>query len=144
MRTTPLLTLLLLGCSGSPVGPSLHWHRQLDAAQARWEEANIEDYSLTYLKSCFCPQVHLQVTVEDGVIVAIHDLVADTAFTAPFPDYTVPGLFDAIGEALRRGPAEFTGVYDAVHGAPVSAAFDPIANAVDDEWGFSVQLLQPR
>jgi hypothetical protein len=133
-----LVALLLLGCSGSPVGSSGGWFAQLAEARDRWEDSGITQYQYTYFESCFCLPKVLQVTVVGGAITAIHDVEGDTAYVAPFPNLTVEGLFAEIEERLTREPATFDARYDASVGVPLQASFDPIANAVDDEWGFSV------
>jgi len=130
--------LLVTACAGSPVGPSLEWGRALQVASDRWAAAAITDYTYTYSRGCFCPPLALRVTVREGAVIAIHDLVADTAHVAPFADWTVEALHARIAEGLVQLPAAFSAEYDPATGVPRSASFDPIANAVDDEWGFSV------
>lgn len=130
--------LLLAACSSSPTGPSRHWLRDLDAARERWQASGITDYSFTYRKSCFCPPLLVRVNVRDGQITAIFDQNADTAFVAPFDDYTMTGLFNDIEQVIDNGPHRFTADYDDNNGRVVSMSADPIANAVDDEWAFSV------
>lgn len=138
MRSVMAAVLLLVGCGGNPVGTSAGWWLRLQEARDRWDAAAIRDYAYTYQRGCFCPFTRLQVTVAGGAVVAVYDLEADTAFVAPYPDLTMGGLFAEIAEALTDHPAEFSAEYDPATGVPRSASFDPIANAVDDEWGFSV------
>jgi hypothetical protein len=131
------IPLLLLACTG-PADPSDVWQEQLDYARERWEQSGPASYAFRYTRQCFCPQLSLHVTVTNGVVTAIRDLTADTMFTAPVHGYTIPALFDQVQEFIDRPVSQLTASYDVVTGAPLSVAADPIANAIDDENGFTV------
>lgn len=134
--------LLLVACSGSPTLPEDPARTELDAARRLWQDAAHADYAFTYRRSCFCPPFHIRVTVAGGSVTSIADLVGDTLYVAPFPDYTIAGLFDSIDEILDGDPDRFTAEYAPTTGIPLSVAVDQILNAVDDEHGFSVSELE--
>ena len=132
---------LLAACSSSPTMPEDTWRAQLDAARNLWQQNSFSDYSFTYLRQCFCPQLHLRVTVVDGNIFAIADVTADTLYQSPFPDYTILGLFDRIDEIIDSDPDRYQAEYAATTGMPLSVSVDQIIEAVDDEHGFTVLEL---
>ena len=135
IHSLPLLTVLL-ACGST--GPSTIWQQQLDEARERWEQNGSSSYAFHYTRQCFCPQLSLRVTVTGGAVTAIHDLTADTAFVTLDPSYTIPALFDKVQEFIDRPVAQLTASYHASTGVPVSVAADPIANAIDDENGFTI------
>ncbi len=60
----------LAGCEGGPFSPSEQ--RELEAARARWNAANIRSYTVEQRISCFCsPHLNFltRVVVEVGVVV---------------------------------------------------------------------------
>lgn len=130
------LIVLLLACSATQ--PSDDWQEQLDDARDRWEQRGPSSYAYRYTRHCFCPQLNLRVTVQDDVVTAIRDLTADTAYAAPYTDFTIPVLFDQVQEFIDQQVDALTVSYDPVIGIPLSVAADPIANAVDDEQGFTI------
>jgi hypothetical protein len=138
MRTqTLILTTLLLACSSTK--PSDVWQEELDAARERWEQAGPSSYTFRYTRHCFCPQLALRVTVHHDVVTAIQDLTVDTAYVAPFVDHSIPKWFDQVQDLIDLPAHQLTATYDALTGVPLSVAADPIANAVDDEGGFTVR-----
>jgi hypothetical protein len=138
MPRLPLLCLpLLLACGATR--PNDIWQDRLDDAVARWEQQGPASYQFRFTRHCFCPQLSLHVTVTSGVVSAIRDVVADTAYVAPLPDYTIPALFDQVQDLIDLPAHQLTATYDALTGVPLSVAADPIANAVDDEGGFTVR-----
>lgn len=137
MRLPILMPLTLLLACGS-TDPSDIWQAELDEARSRWGTAGLTGYSFHYTRNCFCPQLSIRVTVQGGQVTAIRDLIADTAYTSPLPDYTIPKLFDQIQDFIDRPVDRLTAGYDPVTGVPLSIAADPIRNAIDDENGFSV------
>jgi hypothetical protein len=128
---------LLLACTG-PADSSDVWQEQLDDARERWEQSGPTSYAFRYTRQCFCPQLSLHVTVTNGVVTVIRDLAADTMFTSPVQDYAIPALFDQVQEFIDRPVSALTANYDVTTGVPLSVAADPIANAIDDENGFTV------
>jgi hypothetical protein len=127
---------LLLACGST--GPSKIWQQQLDEARERWEQNGSPSYVFHYRRQCFCPELALRVTVASGAVTTIHDLTADTAFATIDQGYTIPALLDRVQEFIDRPVAALTVTYHASTGVPLTVAADPIANAVDDENGFTV------
>lgn len=131
-----ILPTMVLACGST--GPSRIWQQQLDESRLRWERNGSPSYTFHYTRHCFCPQLDLRVTVTAGAVTAIHDLVGDTAFVTLDPAYAIPALFDRIQDFIDRPVAQLTVTYEASRGIPLSVAADPIANAVDDENGFTI------
>ncbi len=132
---------LLLACGST--GPSGAWQDELEAARDRWASKGPANYTFRYTRHCFCPQLVLRVTVVDGQVSAIEDLEADTVYVAPLPDYSIPGLFHRVQDFIDLPVHTLSATYDPLNGMPLSVAADPIANAVDDENGFSVTEFAP-
>ncbi|MFZ5481846.1 MAG: DUF6174 domain-containing protein [Myxococcota bacterium] len=113
----------------------------LELAEGRWADAGFEDYTYTLTWSCFCPEggVPVQVEVVDG---AVASFTAEEDIGETFVPSTIPDLFDAVRDAIEDDPHAFEAVYDTDLGYPTSVTVDPIENAIDEEWGFTVTDLQ--
>jgi hypothetical protein len=146
-----LLALLSLvgvtACSLLPVptlDPRLGAVHALDAAEARWRASGIADYTYDLARSCFCPELAVTISVADGRTLAVtkdgRPARPDELVSVPL---TIPDLFALIRRELARGgdagPA--TIAYEPTRGFPTSASFDPIVNAVDDEYAYTVSNL---
>lgn len=102
-RTLNRLVLagLVLGCGST--GPTEL--DQLDLAEARWEDRGPPDYRFELRIACFCPPDYNEwhrVTVEDGAIVALENLVTQEPVPVDRWDewYTVDQLFDRIRQFI--------------------------------------------
>lgn len=90
----------------------------------------------TVLYGCFCPQSRARVEVRDGQVTEVTQLgEVDTPATVTAG---IDGLFDALRATLDDDPASVDVTYDPELGFPAMVSVDPIENAVDDEWSWTV------
>ncbi|HEV7808545.1 MAG TPA: DUF6174 domain-containing protein [Solirubrobacteraceae bacterium] len=143
MRAVILATLALLaaGACGaaaqvptSQADPSISdgsAQRALSAARTAWRARGRRSYRFELRRSCYCPQQEtVLVVVRKGRIVRHPaDLEAQSS---------VPRLFRTIQSAIDRRVAKLDVTYGA-RGVPRSIEIDSIAQAVDDEVGYSIR-----
>lgn len=113
---------------------------ELEDAEQRWDAAGIDDYAYTLTWRCFCPEGGVPVTIE----VQAGEVVASTAeeeLDATYEARTVPDLFDTVRDAIASAPDAFEVTYDATLGYPTMLEVDPMANALDEEYGFEAAEL---
>ena len=141
MRKILLVFLLALaGCTEStgPSDPST----ALALSRARWFRSGITDYQFTIARVCECaPESSGPVVVEvrDGLVeerTYVSGVSVDPQFSDLFT--SVPGLFDLIGEAIRRDAAGLAVRYNPEFGYPESIQIDWMAGAIDDEVSYHV------
>lgn len=119
---------LLVACT-SPLDADLA------EAEQRWSDAGIEDYTYTLTWQCFCPEggVPSVVDVQGGEVVGS---------TPELPEATtIAGLFDIVRDAIASDPEALDVTYDATLGYPTRLDVDPMANAMDEEYGFEAKDL---
>jgi hypothetical protein len=151
-RRTLLLVLLATVAASCVGGPGAtpdrrtDREREIDAHAAIWAGHELRSYTFTISRPCFCPPEAsgpFVVTVTDGQVtsVTLNGLAvrgADATGSIPF---TIDQAF-----LLLRGldpSAQLTVTWDPDLGYPVEASIDPIANAIDDEYGLSITELTP-
>jgi hypothetical protein len=121
----------LTGCDGGPLSPSER--RELEAARAKWNSANIHSYTVEQRVSCFCsPHLNFmtRVTVEADVVVEALPLEElPFGFEPSLLGWvTVDEAFDQIENLARSTHLQALEVeYDPVLGYPtrVSNICDP-------------------
>ncbi len=113
----------------------------LDEARARWEAADIADYTFTYRPVCFCPPQVFTVVVEDGVVAAV-DADGEGGAVTGEPT-TVDAVFDDLQAAIDDGVFSITAEYDAELGYPVSTWIDVDLRMADEEYGIQIEELTP-
>lgn len=138
IRNLPTLAILAVAVSAcaDPFAPE---QNALDDARVRWEAAGITAYQLEYRNVCFCGRVHIRVDVTNGQVTRVEPLDDDDAFGPVHEGYTVERLFALIQDGLERRPHDVALSFHPELGYPTSVSFDPIGNAIDDEWGFRVE-----
>jgi len=147
MRTKrrPVLLCAALGAviaCGEVTGPSL-----VDFAlnRAKWNARGPDSYSFEYRRAgCECTPDALQpvrITVAQGQVVAVVNVLTGDTVPAPAFRYTIDGLFDAVAQTIAGRPYRMWVTYDPRLGYPTSAAADLDRLMVDDDWGFSVRNL---
>ena len=130
---------VLPGASLSPRDLAL---RDLAVHQAQWQSKGIKSYSMTITRQCFCPSEPLDVVVVDGVAtkVTVGGKAPDPLQPAVAP-LTIQDLFVLV--AAQNEAASMTVEWDATFGYPTSIQVDPIANAIDDEFGYTITNFRP-
>jgi hypothetical protein len=139
LRTTLLagLTALFAACSlfpGASLSPKDAALRTLAQHQSQWQSKNLDDYTLTLARQCFCPFTDpIDITVVDGVVTAV------TRAGQPVAPNEVQGIPKTVDElfalvAAQADAGALTVEWDPTFGFPANIAVDPIPNAVDDEF----------
>ncbi|HET7038426.1 MAG TPA: DUF6174 domain-containing protein [Gemmatimonadales bacterium] len=118
---------LAAGCGG-PLERELV---RLDAAERRWDGANVTAYQYDlHYGCCRAAGFHLRVTVEGEAVRSVIDLdsgtAADTAGSGPW--LTIDRAFGAIREWLALQPEDFTATYHPVLGYPLTVSAYPAAD----------------
>jgi hypothetical protein len=142
--------LALAGCADAPGGPgggATPVPRDLDAARAAWAASGASgEYQLQVVPTCFCPQIAVTSTVRDGQVVDRDAYPVPEAGGGGGPvdaelAKAVPATVEALFAVIEKqsGAAAQSVTYSR-EGIPVSMWFDPVANAADDEFGYSVTL----
>ncbi len=133
------------GGTGTPSPSAPAAITSLAAAQAAWAAyaGRTGEYRLMIVPSCFCRRIGLDVTVKGGKAVAQTPIDVDNtggAATDPvlegFPR-TVEDLHTVIADA--KDAASISVTYDS-RGVPLRIYIDAIANAADDEMGYTVSF----
>lgn len=145
MRTRTLLVLAAVGLGGcsDPLGPQ---ESELERNERTWMSADLTAYEFHFRRLCFCgPDTTREVIIEvilDNVS-SVRD--AETGEELPDPDSypTVVDLFAEIRDAIEREADVIEVEYDDLFGHPVSAAFDFVLNAADEEMSFIVTEFTP-
>ncbi len=131
------------GGSGTPSPSTPASITSLDAARAAWAAyaGRTGEYRLMIVPSCFCRRIGLDVTVKDGKPVEQTPVDVDNTgggatdpVLAGFPR-TVEDLHTVIADAKDAASVSVT--YDS-RGVPLRIYIDAIANAADDEMGYTV------
>lgn len=119
---------------------------ELEDAQARWEEAGLDDYRLQLRFLCFCAEdvvAPVIVTVEDGVVAGVEWAEAQHPDADPPQERpTVDGLFEIARDAIANADAVRI-EYDPRYGYPLTLAIDPDESVNDDEGTYTAVLLGP-
>ncbi|CAN5807315.1 hypothetical protein BH11MYX2_BH11MYX2_17870 [soil metagenome] len=146
MRFTSLfiasLSLAAVACTDA--GSATPEQHQLDSALQTYESHDPEAYSFIYKRSCGeCDPVSvhpIRINVSNDTITSATYVETEAAVPTQVAVNlrTLRGLFDTVQTLIDQGAASVVVTYDTELGYPKQASFDPIAEAVDDEWGFSV------
>jgi hypothetical protein len=132
--------LALTGCGGDSDPLAV----EVDSARSRWEAAGISSYEYTIeWAPCLCPAPrHGRVQVTDGVVTAVELLEerGDVSWAREQLTKTIDDLFGWLErfttESSERG--EFLLTFDPETGIPLDVSGDPIAGALDDEFGWTI------
>ena len=143
-----VLAVLLPACAPPPAAPPAGpdgvvqgaGPDDLESARDRWEDADIDDYTFTIRRSCFCPPEYIgpyRIMVRAGRITGV--MVDGRSVSAQqFQVPTVAALFDQLAEAYSSGAAEVRASYDARIGHPVEIWIDQDRSMADEETGFTI------
>ena len=114
----------------------------LGDARARWEAAGIEDYEMTYQRTCFCPMEETTVVVRGGEVaeaVLRRDGEEVPVSEVDAEPMTVDDLFADIAAAYAEGVASVEATYDPEIGRPTDYFIDVSEMMADEEHGISVR-----
>ena len=131
MRIVPLF-VLFAACTD----PAL---AELEENADKWSTAGPSTYVYVVSYDCFCPSSSALVNVEDDEVTEIE--WGGEVAQEVIPERLVEGMngvFAHLRIAHDDGPASFEVTYSEIYGYPLTADVDPIENAVDDEWGFTI------
>lgn len=120
----------------------------LNSNYALWISQNITDYSFTLQISMFIGGSgnRISIDIHDGVA-QNYDQVSDAP--AYLPDWIIEGydtidkLFANIKDAYESQADSIAVSYDTEFGFPSQAAVDPVAEVLDEQWGFTVSDFTP-
>jgi hypothetical protein len=131
---------------GLDVGRLAELRAELSAQRERWTVQRIEDYQLTFSRSCFCAPEGagpVVLTVLEGQPVEwLYFLSGDeveTEWQAVFPP--VDGLFDFLENAIDRSADAIDVTFDPELGLPTSVVVDYREGLADEEIAYEVEKL---
>ncbi len=123
--------------------------QQLEANRKKWDSLDIDDYSFTLQRNCFCRGDAIRpinIEVRDGKIASA--TFADTGEAVPddldFNKLTVNDLFKEVQQAIKGGAAQVDVTYDKQYGFPTSIYIDQSQQIADEEVGFTVSNFLPE
>ena len=119
-----------------------------DCGYRLWTDWDISDYSYDIQIMGFLPGGGSTVRIEVRGGAAVSHTQGDTT-TGELPDSvvtlydTIDKLFARIRDAYVNKAASISAVYDPGYGYPLHASVDPIKEAIDEEWAFTVTGFEP-
>lgn len=145
----PLLIVAGLAACGERTGPE-SMIASVEAARARWAARGPAAYTMIVSRSCEClPEMSGPVAIEvRGGVLSSRTYTrtgkpVGATYAAVFPD--VPGLFQLIEDAGRRGAFWVEVIYDPALGFPRRIVTDEDGTwGNDDEVVYSVGAFEPR
>jgi hypothetical protein len=144
-----ILTATAFEANPSPGDPARR--QALADARARWEDSGLADYDYTFTRGCFCPEEFVgpyQVSLRTGEVAGatfggtdLFDI--DILEIGRYEEIikSVDGVFAEIERALREADS-FNAEYHPVLGYPTNVYIDWIANAADEEVGYTIANLR--
>ena len=139
------LPAALLAC-GDGFGPE----GEFLSGWSRWNRLRPAQYRYDFQRSCFCRGEAVQpvrITVSNGEVVSVVTL-PDLVPVPPeqvnqFYRVTIDSVFQIVRSAIDDGADSVSARYDPQWGYPATVWIDYIANAADDELGFTNVLQSP-
>ena len=129
--------LALAGCE-NPLGPQ---ESELEANVETWADADVAAYEYHFRRLCFCgPDTTREVIIEVILGNVARVLDAETGEELPDPGSypAIEDLFAEIQDAIDREAETIDVSYDDRLGYPLSAFFDYVLNAADEEMAWEV------
>lgn len=137
-----LLTVVILaGCSKDSPTPSYAEY------EARWKSKRLTNYTMVQSLRCYCPNGGQKVTVivRNNLITDVRDINGQSLpVDSQKPYKTVDELFAIIRSVDPAKVATLNVVYDNRLGYPTNLYVDPSKQIADEEYGYSVENLQPN
>lgn len=159
LRLLALSALLISGCtapaeievepsgvpaSPKPTGSAAERSPDLEDAVQRWEDADLEAYTMTLRRICFCMAPDytgpFAVTVRGG---ALDSVVLEGAPVETERALTVEDLFELIEDAYERRAEVVEVEFDETYGYPTNLSIDYSSMMADEEIGYSISMLKP-
>ena len=135
-----LTSSLVAGCTGS--GPTSPVARDIVAAQALWQRAGLDSYTVTSSLSCFCAPEYtaaLTVTVRNGIVTGITNAATGAVQPVNFRQ-PIDSIFANLTRQAADDPAHLTVRFDPTYGYPVHAEFGSVAA----DAGYAIDLSNLR
>jgi Family of unknown function (DUF6174) len=130
----PFLPLCLASCGGSDVAEN---HRA-------WLEHDIDSYSFTLSRFCFCAGPHeARIMVKNDVVVSVIS-PENQGGAEPQQWPTLDGLFEIIADAEARDADRIFVTYDPTYSYPASIDIDYVEDRFDDEIQYQVTLFDSK
>lgn len=121
------------------------------SALQKWQDAGLTDYDYSFTRGCFCPEEFVgpyavsvrEEAVEQATFKGTDLFDISILEIGRYEEIvkTVDGVFEEIERALRQADS-FTADYDPVLGYPTNVYIDWIANAADEEVGYTIRSLR--
>jgi hypothetical protein len=131
---------------GLIVGRNAEVRAEIAAQRLKWATQRIDDYQLTFSRTCFCaPEgaglVVLTVLAGEPVewLYYLSGDPIEPEWQAVFP--TIDGLFDFLDDAIDRGAERIEVAFDPDIGLPTTVRVDYRLAAADEEIGYEVEKL---
>lgn len=133
-----VLLIATFGCIDKAFEPIID---SLEDNYTRWKSLGILDYSIVQSQLCFCVYggSKMIIHVRNNKIVSIQDSTG--AIQVPQEHWqwfkTIDQLFETAIQAKNGKPNSFSVEFDKEYGFPKYFWVDPIAQAADEEYGYS-------
>lgn len=128
--------------------------QQLDANRKKWDSLDIDDYSFTLQRNCFCRGDAIRpvnIEVRDGSVTSAR--YADTGELIPDDrqynkqsvyNLNAEGLFNLVEQGIQSGAAQVDATYDKQYGLPTSIYIDQSRQIADEEMGYTISNFRPE
>ncbi len=128
--------------------------QQLDANRKKWNSLDIQDYSFTLQRNCFCRGDAIRpinIEVRDGSVAKATyadtgELLPDDRKTNKQSVYNLnaDGVFNLVEQGIKSGAAKVDVRYDKQYGLPTSIYIDQSFQIADEEMGYTISNFQPE
>ncbi|OQX12134.1 MAG: hypothetical protein BWK73_15745 [Thiothrix lacustris] len=128
--------------------------QQLDANRKKWNSLDIQDYSFTLQRNCFCRGDAIRpinIEVRDGSVASATyadtgELLPDDRKTNKQSIYNLnaDGVFNLVEQGIKSGADKVDVSYDKQYGLPTSIYIDQSFQMADEEMGYTISNFQPE
>ncbi|UOG91105.1 MAG: DUF6174 domain-containing protein [Candidatus Thiothrix sulfatifontis] len=128
--------------------------QHLDANRKKWNSLDIQDYSFTLQRNCFCRGDAIRpinIEVRDGSVAKATyadtgELLPDDRKTNKQSVYNLnaDGVFNLVEQGIKSGAAKVDVSYDKQYGLPTSIYIDQSFQIADEEMGYTISNFQPE
>lgn len=139
LRFTVLVGATLVALSGCADLRLANLQAELEQAEARWQQAGIDDYAYTFQWVCFCPYEQVRITVRGGLLESVETVPPGQPPFDPSSYGPVEDLFALLRDAIDQQAFEIVVEYDPATGVPAMSSIDYLRYVVDEERGFVLE-----